>query len=477
MKNTTASKAGILIKSCAVCASGRIRHDFFDNGYPICQCEDCGFIFLNPQPAEPETVQPRTAPGQAAGRLYAALLRDYCGFARGSLLQVCGAGVDFSALKNIDVSQVELDTTSYDAAPFAAPETIFDVCCMFDCLQKARSPEKLLLAIRDSLKPGGTLLLTAPSLNRYSVWRGIQTWTGFAAGNFYFFDEQSLKSLLFKCGFRDIYAAKDHRSGESMAVLAQKHPLRTKPLISIIVPIYNEAATFPRLYAMLKEKQLPGADKEIVIVESSSTDGTHDAVKAIAADTGVKVVFEDSPRGKGHAVRTGFKNASGDFVLIQDGDLEYDLDDYDRLLEPLLAYRRAFVLGSRHSNGWKMRHFTDQPLIAFSLNLGHIFFASLLNLFCGTALKDPFTMYKVFRRDCLYGLSLKANRFDFDWEIVIKLIRKGYVPLELPVSYHARSFAEGKKISFIKDPVFWIIALFRFRFCRLYENAGRHFHP
>ena len=83
-------------------------------------------------------------------------------------------------------------------------------------------------------------------------------------------------------------------------------------------------------------------------------------------------------------------------------------------------------------------------------------------------------MYKVFRRDCLYGLSLKANRFDFDWELVIKLIRKGYVPLELPVSYHARSFDEGKKISFIKDPVFWIIALFRFRFCRLHENIGRH---
>jgi len=119
-----------------------------------------------------------------------------------------------------------------------------------------------------------------------------------------------------------------------MAVLAQKRPLRAKPLLSIILPVYNEAATFPKLYAMLKEKQLPGADKEIVIVESNSTDGTRDAVKAVSADAGVKAVFEERPRGKGHAVRTGLKNATGDFVLIQDGDLEYDLDDYDRLLEP-----------------------------------------------------------------------------------------------------------------------------------------------
>jgi len=204
-------KARVLIKSCAVCASGRIRHDFFNNGDPVCQCEDCGFMFLNPQPAEQGTMRPGPAPCKAAERLYAALLRDYCGFARGSLLQVGSGegGVDFSALHNINVSYAELDTASYDAAPFAAPATSFDVCCMFDCLQKARSPEKLLLAIRDRLKPGGTLLLTAPSLNRYSVWRGIQTWTGFAAGNFYFFDEQSLQSILFKCGFRDIYAVKD----------------------------------------------------------------------------------------------------------------------------------------------------------------------------------------------------------------------------------------------------------------------------
>ncbi len=156
--------------------------------------------------------------------------------------------------------------------------------------------------------------------------------------------------------------------------------------------------------------------------------------------------------------------------MIQDGDLEYDLNDYNQLIEPLQRYQQALVLGSRHSNGWKMRQFTDQPLMALFMNLGQLFFASLLNLSLGQRLKDPFTMYKVFRRDCLYGLSFEANRYDFDFELMIKLLRKGYRPLEIPVNYRSRSFKEGKKVSLIRDPLLWLLALVKFRLMPLYKR-------
>jgi glycosyltransferase involved in cell wall biosynthesis len=181
----------------------------------------------------------------------------------------------------------------------------------------------------------------------------------------------------------------------------------------------------------------------------------------------VKVIWQDRPRGKGNAVRAGLEVASGDFVLIQDADLEYDLDDYEALLEPLLKERAAFVLGSRHSGTVRMRKFTDQRLLGAVLDTAHLFFAGVINVLYGQNLKDPFTMFKVFRRDCLYGLQFECNRFDFDHELVIKLVLKGYRPLEIPVNYCSRSFKQGKKIRFFRDPPSWIAADLKYRLQRL----------
>jgi hypothetical protein len=151
--------------------------------------------------------------------------------------------------------------------------------------------------------------------------------------------------------------------------------------------------------------------------------------------------------------------------MIQDADLEYDLEDYEALLEPLLRKRAAFVLGARHGGStWKMRQFEHQPVIAAILNQAHWFFTILINVFFGAHLKDPFTMYKVFRRDCLYAIRLECDRFDFDWELVIKFLRKGYRPLEIPVNYRSRSFSEGKKVSFFRDPLTWLRVLIKLRF-------------
>jgi len=238
--------------------------------------------------------------------------------------------------------------------------------------------------------------------------------------------------------------------------------------LSVVVPAYNEAATFETVLSQLLTKQVHGLDVEVVVVESASTDGTREKAQAIAGHPRVRLLLEDQPRGKGHAVRAGLERATGDFVLIQDADLEYDMDDYDALLEPLVQHREAFVLGSRHGGrALKMRAFTRQPALSHILNFGHWVFATLINLLFGARLKDPFTMYKVFRKDCLFGLKLGCNRFDFDIELLVQLLRKGYRPLEIPVNYRSRSFREGKKVSILRDPWTWLAVLARLRFTRI----------
>jgi SAM-dependent methyltransferase len=247
-------------------------------------------------------------------------------------------------------------------------------------------------------------------------------------------------------------------------VLARARPEGPAPRLSIIVPAYNEAATLEPLMQGLLARRPRGLDFEVILVESASTDGTREIAQRYAAHPQVKLILEEAPKGKGHAVRTGLRQASGHFILIQDADLEYDLEDYDPLLEPLIQHREAFVLGSRHGgSAWKMRRFTGQWHLSAFLNLGHWFFTGLVNHLFGQRLRDPFTMYKVFRRDCLYGLRFSCNRFDFDFELLVKLVRKGYRPLEIPVNYRSRSFREGKKVSMWRDPLSWLRVLARLR--------------
>ena len=224
------------------------------------------------------------------------------------------------------------------------------------------------------------------------------------------------------------------------------------------------ATVRPALEALVA-KRVDGYSFHIIIVESNSTDGSRSVVEGFRGGPGVTVILEDKPMGKGHAVRTGLKSAKEEIIMIQDADLEYDLADYEKLLAPLAAGQCAFVLGSRHAKkGWAIRKFTDQKLHAFVLNLAHWTFTLMINASLGIWLNDPFTMYKVFKRECIQDLKFECNRFDFDWELLIKLIRKGYRPIEIPISYRSRSFKEGKKITMIRDPLTWLYALVKYRF-------------
>jgi len=245
--------------------------------------------------------------------------------------------------------------------------------------------------------------------------------------------------------------------------------------VSIIIAVYNEAATVATLLDRVWAQPLPEASKEIIIVESNSTDGSREIVAEFHArhaaehSPRIQVIHEPRPMGKGHAIRQGFAAATGDILLIQDADLEYDVADYPELLKPIIEGRTAFVLGSRHMgpDGWKIRQFAHGGLQSAFMNCGGLLFHALFNAVFATRLTDPTSMYKVFRSDCLDGLNFTGNRFDFDFELLGKLIRRGFRPVEVAVSYQSRGFDEGKKIRVFRDPLTWVLAIFKCRFTAL----------
>jgi len=207
-------------------------------------------------------------------------------------------------------------------------------------------------------------------------------------------------------------------------------------------------------------------EKELIIVESGSRDGTREIVLEYRDRPGVRVLLEAEPRGKGHAVRAGLAACGGSIVLIQDADLEYDVDDYDALLEPILQGRASFVLGSRTlgADDWKVRRFAHGALAGSLLNLAQVGFAKTFNLLYQQRTTDVNTMFKVFRRACLDGVELESDGFELDIELVCKLVLAGHAPLEVPVNYVARDFSQGKKIRFWRDAWPGYAAFFKYRF-------------
>ncbi len=359
------------------------------------------------------------------------------------------------------------------------------------------------------MKPDGSALCVVPSLDSWSARLLKTNWIEFKLEHLFYYDTKSLRSMLFQNGlseFRHFSAKKTltvdyiadrlanhhvpfwspalrlarsmlpqsllHRpfpvTASRIGMIARKGPVAGRRRLSVIMPAFNEIGTIRNAIEKVLHKELQGIDIELILIESNSTDGTREVVDEYKDHPRVKTILEERPSGKGHAVRAGFQAATGDFVLIQDADDEYDIEDYDALVEPLLSGREAFVLGARHGkSSWKMRKFTDQPLRALMLNCGHLFFTTLINVLYGVWLKDPFTMYKVFRRDCIQGITFECNRFDFDHEFVIKLIRKRFKPVEIPVGYRSRSFSEGKKVRMFADPVTWIKAIIKYRFIKV----------
>ncbi|MAX23829.1 MAG: glycosyl transferase [Phycisphaeraceae bacterium] len=214
--------------------------------------------------------------------------------------------------------------------------------------------------------------------------------------------------------------------------------------LSVVIPVYNECKT---IHLILQQVQDVDIDKEIIMVDDCSTDGTRDRLNELAAEAdNIRVLFHDVNKGKGAALRTGFQAAEGDVVIIQDADLEYDPAEYPKLLKPIEDGKADVVFGSRFAGGESHR------VLYFWHSLGNTFLTVLSNMFTDLNLTDMETCYKVFKREIIQSIDIKENRFGFEPEITAKVARKRCRIFEVGISYSGRTYEEGKKIGW-KDGV------------------------
>ncbi len=223
--------------------------------------------------------------------------------------------------------------------------------------------------------------------------------------------------------------------------------------LSIVIPVYNEKAT---LRELVQRVEAVDFEKEIILVDDASTDGSREILKnEIEGNGGAVVLYHDRNRGKGAALRTGFSRVTGDIVIVQDADLEYDPQDYAVLIGPILDGRADVVFGSRFLGG-------PHRVLFFWHYVGNLFLTTLSNIMTNINLSDMETCYKVFRREVLESITLKCDRFGFEPEFTAKIARKRFRIYEVPISYSGRDYAEGKKIGW-KDGVAAIWFILRFR--------------
>jgi len=223
--------------------------------------------------------------------------------------------------------------------------------------------------------------------------------------------------------------------------------------LSIIMPVYNEKATIEKIMARVLAVPV---DKELVIVDDWSTDGTREILRSYEGRSGIKVIYHPHNLGKGAAVRTGIRECTGDIVIIQDADLEYSPEEYPKLIEPIVRGVADVVYGSRFYG-------THRVFLVWHY-LGNKFLTFMTNILYNTMLTDMETCYKVFRAEVIKGLNLRANRFDIEPEITAKIFKNRKLRVyEMPITYDGRDYDEGKKIHWYDGlPALWTLIKYRF---------------
>jgi glycosyltransferase involved in cell wall biosynthesis len=216
--------------------------------------------------------------------------------------------------------------------------------------------------------------------------------------------------------------------------------------LSIIIPVYNERKYLRKILAKVDSQKVP-LDKEIILVDDCSKDGTKDILKDLEKTDRYRIFYHKINKGKGAAVRTGLSHANGDIILIQDADLEYSPKDYPKLLTPILGGKTQVVFGSRFKS--KKGDLKEHQHITFEIHVfGNWFLTHMTNILFFSRLTDMETCYKVFTREVYEAIPrLKATRFDLEPEITAKILKSGFKIKEVPIDYFSRDFAEGKKIT------------------------------
>jgi hypothetical protein len=523
------SRANARFISCPVCRSDAERYLFHERGARFVQCRSCDTVFVNPPARELRDYFDVHAAGDATVEDREHVRRgldDVLGYAgdvhrthRGfSPTRVVIAGRmpddlripgDLSTASSAHVDAVRLthDETlrlvhEADVSPIvAAIGDDVDLVVLNHLLEACPRAADVVAELAAHLPSGAFLVViysntaSAPGRLLRRHWRRFFHWRAV------YFNSENLRGMVERTGLRLVrqsgmntsytvtraldlvlpgtqVASLGRRAGLSAATLRaptgthvsifeRGDEVKVGELLSVVVPVFNEAAYVRGVLDELLARQFL-VPHEVIVVESNSTDGTRELVQSYEGNPGLRVIYEDRPRGKGSAVRCGLAAATGTIILIQDADFEYDLEDYDALLEPILQRRTSFVLGSRSLglDDWKVRRFAHSRVKGLLMNVAQLGFARLFNLLYQQRVTDVATMFKVFRRECIEGAEFVAERFNFDIELACTIVKNGYSPMEVPVNYVARGFDEGKKVEFRRDFFPVVLMFFRCRFRR-----------
>jgi hypothetical protein len=519
------SRARSRYVDCPVCQVDHSSYLFHRTGVRFVRCGSCGMVYVTPtsevglnwfdiervgQYRRPEDRALCIADFDAVVRRFAAEYERVEGRPLKKAVLLGRFLAEFGATET--ARSVGLDVIAVDDASFQAltVESRLDwarsrlgpdveLVILHETLEACADAGAVVKELLSTLSPAAWLAVTYSNGQSFPAMLLRRYWPNFFDFKTAFFNTSNLAALLARFGYAltsqgpvvehhtlDYVLARiasGARKARPLDVLSRSSavvPVRTgahaatfrrraqqpEEKLSVIFPCFNEETYVGDVLGALLAKKL-AIPKEVIVVESNSTDRTREIVKGFESHPEVKLILEDRPQGKGHAVRAGLQAATGSIILIQDADFEYDLDDYDALLDPILQRKTSFVLGSRSLglDDWKVRRFAQNHVKEAMLNFAQLVFARTFNVLYQKRTTDINTMYKVFRAECLEGLDLTSDRFDLDIELVCKLVRNGNAPFEVPVNYVARGFEEGKKVSFLKDalPSYWAIFKYRFK--------------
>lgn len=233
--------------------------------------------------------------------------------------------------------------------------------------------------------------------------------------------------------------------------------------LTIVIPVFNEKKTISEIIRRVRDVKIPGFEKELIVVDDGSTDGTSEEIEKSTKGTDVKFLKHKDNQGKGAAIKTAVSKATGDYIIIQDADLEYNPKDIERLTVPVLSKISQVVYGTRLRRWPNLAR--DERTIQFLIHyFGNRLLSFLTSILYGQWITDMETCYKLFPRKALSGIKLNSKGFNFEPEITVKLMKLGYKILELPITTTPRSYEEGKKLNTLRDGTIALYTLLKYKF-------------